>query len=849
MTGFTTPMMKQYIQIKQKYPDYLLLYRLGDFYELFLEDAEVGARTLQITLTRRPRGRDGDIPMAGVPYHAVDRYITRLIKAGHKVAICEQVSEPDNKGIVEREVVRLITSGTVLDEQALEQKEHNFIMALHTGPKTIGIAAADISTGDFFVSQVDKKTDLSHELLRFKPAECLLNENDYNNPEVLKCLKDVCSCNITRFTEWDLHTSKAEENLQKHFNVATLRGFGIEGKSQAVTSAAALLGYITQTQMGKVHHMRTLKVYEPTENVLLDSSTVFNLELFATIHEGKREGSLISVIDQTCTPMGGRLLREWLRQPLRDKGRIEKRLKRVDALLHHHRLRGTLREIMHDLYDVERILARLSARIGHAGDVINLASSLQMCLRIKSMILNEHNPELDSLVHAISHDLQKLVTHIQACIVDMPPIDTKGGGIFREGVHAELDELRGIMHGAKSWVKTLEQQEKETTGITTLKVRFNKVFGYYIEISKSFLDKVPGHYLRKQTLVNAERFITPELKEYEEKILTAEEQTQKLEYELFCALVREVLTYTAAIQQASAKIASLDVLSTFAECADLYHYTKPTVNNSGVIHITDGRHPVVERLLDERAFVPNSTELNQQSNQLHIITGPNMAGKSVYMRQVALITLLAHIGSFVPARTAEISLVDRIFVRSGASDMITSGLSTFMVEMVETARILLYTTPKSLIVLDEIGRGTSTFDGISIAWAVTEYLITRWKKGPKTLFATHYHELQQLAKLHPEHVSNHHMAIEEHHDVPVFLYKLISNGASHSYGIAVAQLAGVPEEVIRTAKQVLQKLENKERMRHHQDPVLEKIMCLRLEKMTPVEAMQFLSQIQQEHIT
>lgn len=813
---FTTPMMQQYAALKREHPDHLLLYRLGDFYELFLEDAEIAARILQIVLTKRPRGKDGDIPMAGVPYHAVDRYMHKLIQAGYKIALCEQVSDPREKGLVQRAVVRIITPGTVLDEKSLPQKEHNYIMSVvvagSLAKKAVGIAVADLSTGSFQITHIAcSAEEVGHivvrELQRFQPSEVLLNDENYNTPELLHAMRTHATTNITRLTDWSQYTHRADDKLKQHFGVSHLHGFGLDKQATTAQAAAALLGYLKYTQKGNVGHVRSIRFYQTDETVALDASTVSNLELFTTLHENAYAGSLLSVIDQTHTAMGGRLLREWLRRPLRDIQAIEERLACVEYFLQQRRVREKVRDTLSQLYDIERLVSRLSVGIGNAADLINIASSLEHAQQLSITLQNEHAPALKPILSQIAPEIQKIISTIRTRIVEEPPIDVRGGRLIQKGIHTELDELRGLASGGKEWLMKLEEAEKQRTGIGTLKVRFNKVFGYYIEISKGVADKVPPEYMRKQTLVNAERFITPELKEYEDKILTAEERIFQLEYELFNETVQCVLTDTEFLQQTSQALAQLDCLAGFAELADKGHYSKPAITNTGSIQIDNGRHPVVEHLLTGGQFVPNSVTLDHGTHQLHIITGPNMAGKSVFIRQVALITLMAHIGSFVPAQRATISLVDRIFVRSGASDMITSGLSTFMVEMVETAYILNHATSKSLIILDEIGRGTSTYDGISIAWAVAEYVVTHWKKGPKTLFATHYHELQELEDVHPAYIKNYHMAVEDHKGVPIFLHRVVPGGASHSYGIAVARLAGVPGSVIETAQKKLHTLE------------------------------------------
>lgn len=852
---FSTPMMQQYARIKSDYPDHLLLYRLGDFYELFMEDAHIGAKVLQIVLTRRPRGKDGDIPMAGVPYHAVDRYVGKLVKAGYKVAICEQVSAADGKGIVDRDVVRIITPGTILDEGSLEQKEHNYIMAIRLNEKNIGVAVADISTGLFQATQLNRneplKNLISQELVRFHPSEILLHQDDYNNPQLLKIIKLLGDTNITKVDEWKTYTYKPEEQLMNHFRVSTLKGCGFSNEIYAIEAAAAVLGYLKYTQRGNVSHMRTLLSYSPDDSVLLDSSTLSNLEIFRNLHEGKRDGSLLSILDDSQTAMGGRMLQEWLRKPLRSKERIESRLDAVEMFYADSRLRDMVRDLLSELYDIERLISRLSVGIGNAADLVNIASSLESIEKIHHILSNTHQPIAKVLIESLQLDIQEVIQTVRERIVEDPPIDVRGGGLIQSGVHKELDELRTIVKDGKSWLADLEQKEKERTGITTLKVRYNKVFGYYIEISKSFVDKVPKDYIGRQTLVNAERFVTPELKTYEEKILNAQDTIEKIEFDEFQKTVQSVLSHIDILQKVSDAIAYIDCVSNFAYIAIKNQYVRPSLIQKGAIVLTDARHPVVEKYIDDAQFVPNSVTLDHGKNQLHIITGPNMAGKSVFIRQTALVVLMAHIGCFVPARTASISIVDRIFVRSGASDMITSGLSTFMVEMVETAYILNHATPHSLIILDEIGRGTSTYDGVSIAWAVSEYLVKNWKKGPRGLFATHYHELQDLEEVYADSISTYHMAVEDHNGKPVFLHKVVPGGTSHSYGVAVADLAGVPEDVISSAKQKLHALESL-----RIDPALLKedygvqlqreILSLEVDAMKPLDALQILHTLQDE---
>lgn len=812
MQDFTTPMMKQYLALKKQYDDCLLFFRLGDFYELFLDDARIGSQVLDITLTSRPRGKDGKIPMAGVPYHALDSYLNKLVKAGYKVAICEQVSEPNKKGLVEREVVRIVTPGTILDEKALERKDNNFLMSLAFDASTLGISYTDISTGSlvsFEVNYDNFEQVLLDEVSKINPSECILSYKDYNNPAVLGILKKHKEISIFHFQEWETIASKSSYYLKKHFGVKTLHSFDIANKPLATETAAVLIGYLSRVQQDKISHIKKITARELRDYVTLDKSTIINLELFTTLREHDIEGSLLSVIDHTKTAMGGRMLKEWIKSPLRNKTAIETRLAAVEELLGNSSVRKRLLEQLTNLYDVERTLSRLSVDIGNARDLVNLKESLKTIQSIKHFLINCESPLLQSHQKNISPKLQEVVQLIESSILPEPNFSVKEGGMIQKNVNQELDQLKDIVSKGKNWIVELETKERARSGISSLKVRYNKVFGFYIEISRANAHLVPKDYMRKQTLVKGERFITEDLKTQEELILHAEEKQKTLEYEIYKEILTKTLTYTQDIQKAAESVASLDCLLSFAIVAELYDYARPKLLYSGELKIKQGRHPVVERLLEHGTFVPNDVELNNTNEALHIITGPNMAGKSVYIRQVALIVLLAHIGSFVPAQSAYISIVDRIFVRSGASDIITSGLSTFMVEMVETAYILNHATKDSLIIMDEIGRGTSTYDGISIAWAVAEYLVSHFKPSPKVLFATHYHELQKLEESFPTKIKNYHLAVIENEGEPIFLHTVSTGGASASFGVAVAQLAGVPQEVISRAYDMLNNLEKK----------------------------------------
>lgn len=864
MHTFATPMMRQYAKIKKKYADCLLFYRMGDFYELFMEDAHIGAQVLNITLTSKAGGKDGRIPMAGIPYHAVETYVAKLVKAGYKVAICEQLSPPNKKGLVERDVIRIVTPGTMLDENALEKKENNYLVSVVATEDKAALAIADISTGYFAVCEKEAPFAewLSTELARLAPSECLLPENLYNTGEFLQLLRSQQGMNIYPMRSWETYTKNAEEFLKKQFGVQTLAAFGIAEKKLGKEAAAALLGYLQETQKTTIKHIKKLSVYETETTMVLDKATMLNLELFATIREHDTQGSLLSLLDETITAMGGRLLKVWLKKPLLQEKEIVLRHDGVGAFVTAHKKRAKLRKMFEEITDIERILSRLSVGIGNARDMINLKLALTRILDVKKFLAEEKDFSGAVFTHItkqINKDIADVVAVITKHIVDEPPIDTKTGGIIKKGVNKQLDTLRETIENSTTWMQELEKTERAATGIGSLKIRYNQVFGFYIEVSNANLHLVPSHYTRKQTLVNGERFVTADLKKHEEIILTAQEKANILEFELFVSLTNTVLTYTEKIQQAADAIAQLDCLATFAEISQKYNYVRPKILYSGEVRITEGRHPVVEKLLmHSMPFVPNTVRFDQLSQSLLLITGPNMAGKSVFIRQVALICLLNQIGCFAPAKSAHLSLVDRIFVRSGASDVITSGLSTFMVEMVETAHILNNATSNSLIVMDEIGRGTSTYDGISIAWAVAVYLVTHFERSPKTLFATHYHELQQLEKEFPKLIANFHLRVAGNATEPIFLHTLAAGGASHSFGIAVAKLAGVPEEVIQSAQEILTMLEKRDAKQENNVPeqpasnqLATTLFIQTLEKMdianiTPLQAMNILSELKEK---
>lgn len=803
-------MMQQYTELKNSYPDCILLFRLGDFYEMFMDDAKLGSDLLDITLTSRDRGKDGRIPMCGVPFHALDSYLFKLVRAGHKVAICEQLTEPiKGAKLVERDVVRIVTPGTILEESSLERKENNYIVSLYVDEGFIGLAAADISTGLFEVAQfpVTGITDVVvNELAKLNPSECVLPENLYKDASILKALKVHKNINIFPFLGWNQFSDHASDFLISHFGIHSLDSFGIQTLGMAQKAAAGLLGYLKYTQKDKVSHIKRITLFSDTSHLTLDRSTLMNLELFSTIRDGKKSGSLVNFLDKTTTSMGGRLLRDWLLKPLNSKSEIELRYEVVEAFIRDFSLRESLKEILKNIYDLERIVSRLATGIGNPKDLVSLKLSLKKTAELKETLSSVNLPLIKNLASSISTECLNLAAYIDMVLVEEPPFDPKAGSLINQGVDSEVDALKTKIKKSKEFIANLEMAEKERTGIASLKVKFNQVFGYYIEISKANLHLAPNDYIRKQTLVNAERFITPALKEHEEIILTAEEKMKELEYQKFLEIVDHILESTGEIQQAAYSVAVVDCLVNFAEISLNGNYVKPEIITTGEIKITNGRHPVVEQYVETGAYISNDVYLNSSDHQLLVITGPNMAGKSVYIRQVALLVLMAQMGCFIPAESAQISLVDKIFVRSGAADVIAMGLSTFMVEMVETANILNNATQNSLIVMDEIGRGTSTYDGISIAWSVAEYLVDNGKVSPKTLFATHYHELQALQEKYPEKIKNYQVAVEENDGEPVFLHKVKPGAAAHSFGIAVAKLAGVPPKVCSRAFEILAEL-------------------------------------------
>ena len=799
-----TPMLRQYLETKARFPDAILFFRLGDFYEMFFDDAIEASRILDIQLTSR--GRDGErFPMCGVPYHAARSYIARLIEAGKKVAICDQVDEPQSlkggKKLFRREVTRIVTPGTVLDEEILDPRTANYLATVAREGEAYGIAFLDASTGEFRAAQVASLAAVETELARFAPREILLG------PGVEELSKGVGGIVRAAEAPETFEPARAESLLRRHFGVATLEGFGLGGLRAAVAAAGAALAYLTETQRGNAAaHVDRIQAFFPERHLRLDEASSANLELFRTLHGGRKKGSLFSTIDRTATAMGGRRLGEWLAAPLLDVEEIRGRHDAVEELLERATLREGLSEALRGVADLERLLGRLSLGVGNARDARNLGLSLGRLGEIAAMLRGCDARLLVGQTEALI-GLEDLAEDLQRALLEELPATTREGNMFARGWDEKLDELVELATSGREVLARLEARERERTGIASLKLRYNKVFGYYIEVTKPNLHLVPSHYLRKQTTANAERFTTEELQAYEEKILTAEERRIEREAELFEELRRRILERSAAIRRAASAVATVDVLVSFARVAAEHGYVRPEVDEGDALEILEGRHPVVEQALGTEAFVPNDVSLDRKERQILVITGPNMAGKSTILRQTALIVLLAQAGSFVPATRARIGIADRIFCRVGASDDLYRGQSTFMVEMVETAAILHGATERSLVVLDEIGRGTSTFDGLSIAWAVAEYLHD--KVGARTLFATHYHELVELAKERPR-VKNATIAVTEQGGRVIFLRKLIPGGASRSYGIEVARLAGVPAEVIARAREILANLESKE---------------------------------------
>ncbi|MFR6468205.1 MAG: DNA mismatch repair protein MutS [Lachnospiraceae bacterium] len=802
-----TPMMKEYVRTKEQYKDCILFYRLGDFYEMFFEDAKLVSKELELTLTGKDCGLDERAPMCGIPYHAVDGYLNRLVSNGHKVAICEQVEDPKlAKGLVKREVIKIVTPGTNMSAQALDESKNNYIMCIVCTADKYGISIADISTGDYLVTEVENQRKLLDEITKFTPTEIICNQSFLVSGVDIEDLKQRFGTSIYGLEDWYFDDDLCKRTLKEQFETDSLEGLGLKDYNCGVIAAGAILQYFKETQKTSLSNFTRLVPYVTGKYMVLDSSTRRNLELTETMREKNKRGSLLWVLDKTKTAMGARLLRNYLEQPLIELEEIEKRQEAIEELNANVISREEIREYLNPVYDMERLSSRISYQSANPRDLISFKSSISMIPPIKYLLNSFQSPLMREL-HDSLDELEDVCSLIDRAIMDDPPLVIKDGGIIKEGYNEEIDRLRKAKTEGKQWLSELEAREREKTGIKNLRIKYNKVFGYYLEVTNSYKDMVPDYYMRKQTLTNAERYITPELKELEDVILGAEDKLFSMEYNLFTDVRETISKEVLRIQTTARALAAIDVFTSLAFVAEKNDYVRPKMNSRGIIDIKNGRHPVVEKMMQNDLFIAIDTYLDNGNHRVSIITGPNMAGKSTYMRQTALIVLMAQVGSFVPADSAKIGICDRIFTRVGASDDLASGQSTFMVEMTEVANILRNATSNSLLILDEIGRGTSTFDGLSIAWAVVEHISNSRLLGAKTLFATHYHELTELeGKLAG--VNNYCIAVKEKGDDIVFLRKIVKGGADKSYGIQVAKLAGVPDSVIERAKELVDELSN-----------------------------------------
>lgn len=860
----TTPMMRQYLDIKGLYADYILFYRMGDFYEMFLSDAETASRELEITLTARNKNDESPIPMCGVPVKAADVYIGRLIEKGYKVAICEQTEDPAAaKGLVKREVVRVVTPGMVLSSELLDERTNNFVLSIYIHNSHVGLSCLDLSTAAFRVSESTDANAVVEEAHRIAPSEILLPEKAETDPEYALFTNAFSQQTITFLAEDHYHYDTARRRLLEQFKTRSLEGFGCETLSAGVGAAGALLHYVRETQKQEILHIPGIETYFLNHYLLIDDVSCRNLELLKNIGNQTRQGTLLGIIDMTVTAMGGRLIKRWLQYPLIDPGEIKSRLDAVEAAVSDGAARKLIREHFKSVADLERVSSKISMGQANARDLIALKRSISALPDIIGASAG-FDASLLFLDPVVLPPLYELAETIKQAIVDDPPPTINEGGMIRTGYDAGLDELIQISRDGRHYLAQLEAKEREQTGISTLKVRYNKVFGYYIEVTKSNAAAVPAHYVRKQTLVNAERYITDELKTFETKVLGAQEQRAVLEYEIFSKIRAAVSDKNPQLLSAAAYVACLDCILSLAEVAVRNGYSRPEINTEGIIHIEEGRHPVIEKLIPAERFVPNTLHLDNNENQILIITGPNMAGKSTVLRQTALMVLMAQMGSYVPAHRADISITDRIFTRVGALDNLSQGQSTFMVEMEETANIMNNATPKSLVIMDEIGRGTSTYDGLSIAWAVAEYLHDIHGVGVRSLFATHYHELTELARIRPR-VKNFSIAVKEWNDEIIFLHRLVEGGTNRSYGIQVARLAGIPERIVKRAKAVLANIETSGHVleksgggrrkqekggfvqlplfRQPEEIVMEKLRKIDISNMTPIDAINYLSML------
>jgi len=797
-----SPMMEKYIETRKEYPDCLLFYRLGDFYELFFEDAEIASKELGLTLTGKDCGLEERAPMCGVPYHAVESYLTKLVENGHKVAIAEQMEDPKlAKGLVKREVIRVVTPGTLTDANALDEGKNHFIMCLYYERGIFGISFADVTTGDFYLSECESKEQVYDEVFRFAPSEIIYNNEFLLSGFDFSLVENRIQVSYSAMDNFRFKEENAKKTLVDHFAVMSLESLGITSLPVGTSAAGALLSYLIDTQKNDLKHISKLQIFSTASFMLLDSSTRRNLELTETLREKQKRGSLLWVLDKTKTAMGARALRKYIEQPLLNRTQIQERLDAVEELKNDYISREELREYLNPIYDLERLLGRISYKTANPRDLIAFKNSLEMLPHIKNLLKSSNAKLLKELNETID-DLSDIFSLIDQSIIDEPPISVYEGGIIKDNYNETVDQYRYAKNNGKSALLEIEEKERNRTGIKNMRIKYNKVFGYYLEVTNSFKDLVPADYIRKQTLTGGERYITPELKELEDLILGAEDKLFALENEIFQSIRDTIYQEVERIQKTAAAIAQIDALASLAYVAERNHYIRPKINEKGRIQILDGRHPVIEQMMDSDAFVPNNTELDPDENRIAIITGPNMSGKSTYMRQTALLCLMAQMGSFVPAKEADICISDRIFTRVGASDDLASGQSTFMVEMSEVANILRNATKKSLIILDEIGRGTSTFDGLAIAWAVVEYIANTKVIGAKTLFATHYHELTELegAILGVKNLS---VSVQEQGDSVVFLRKIVKGGADKSYGIQVARLAGVPKPVLTRSEEIV----------------------------------------------
>jgi len=842
-------MQKQYNEIKQKYPNEILFFRMGDFYEMFGEDAKIASKILNITLTARHKNSPNPVPMCGIPYHAVENYTYKLTKAGKRVAICEQASDPTLPGLVKREVVRVVTPGTTMDDKVIDDKSNNYLLSLFLNKDTWGFAICDLTTGEFQATQINEVALVKNEVLRLKPSEVIVPANLFNDSRFEKFLAELPNLNVFDLPKFE----NASRFLCGHFNVKNLSSFGLNDLPVAVEASGLLLGYLKETQKTSLDHLLTLSRYALENFMVLDHATIRNLEIFQNAWDFSTQGSLLEIIDKTHTAMGGRLLRKWLLMPLINQNQIEQRLDAEEKMVEDPVFSVNLIEQFKNIADFERIIGKIGINRANARDFVALKVSLQQIPLIKESLKTQETKLLQTFYESFP-DHAELVTLIETVLFDEPAVSLTEGGLIRDGYDKKLDELRKISKGGKEWLSEFQAKEIERTKITTLKVKYNKVFGYYIEISKGNIKNVPVDYIRKQTLVNAERYITPELKEYEDKILGAEEKIKQIEYQIFLELREKVIKFFSEIQVTAKIIAQLDVLLSFSLSAKLNNYTKPEITNDGVIKLFESRHPVIENFTE--SYVSNDLIMDHKKNEFILLTGPNMSGKSSFLRQIALNCLLAQIGSFVPAQKAVLGVVDRIFTRVGASDNLSQGVSTFMNEMQESANILNNATKDSLIILDEIGRGTSTFDGVSIAWAIIEYIHD--KIQAKTLFATHYHELVDIIKK-LNRAENYCVAVSEDKGKIIFLHKIIKGSTSQSYGIEVAKLAGLPEELVNKASEILLNLETKSQIKLdkqprqaslslslHEEKLKQELEKVDVNNITPLEALHKLNELKKE---